>query len=76
MATKNGPAAPVSLSPQRSTRLKQEKTKRGQAPGMMRVIEGDELVFNKWSSSTPGVSATVSVVIGSKLLRSSTTPAS
>lgn len=34
MATKNGPAAPVSLSPQRSTRLKQAKTKRGQALGM------------------------------------------
>ena len=34
MATKNGPAAPVSLSPQRSTRLKQAKTKRGQVLGM------------------------------------------
>jgi hypothetical protein len=35
MATKNGPAAPVSLSPQRSIRLKQAKTKRGQARGMV-----------------------------------------
>lgn len=36
MATNNGPAAPVSLSPQRSRRLKQAKTKRGQPLGMAR----------------------------------------
>jgi hypothetical protein len=35
-ATKNGPAAPVTQSPQRSIRLKQAKTKRGRAPGMTR----------------------------------------
>ena len=55
MATKNGPAAPVSLSPQRSTRLKQAKTKRGQALGMVRVIEGNEACFQRQCSTAMGV---------------------
>ena len=38
LATKKGPAAPVTQSPQRSTRLKQAKTKWGRGQGMTRVV--------------------------------------
>lgn len=73
MATKNGPAAPVSLSAQRSTRLKQAKTKRGQAPGMMHVIEKNGALF---SNTVIGHGVCANVVIGSKFHRSSTTSGS
>ncbi len=47
-ATKNGPAAPVSQSPQRSMRLKQAKTKRGRVLGMMtRKLLQHHVVFGE-----------------------------
>lgn len=63
MATKTGPAAPVTLSPQRSMRLKQIKTQLGRGAGMtLCVAEISQYVTCGVTAQGLGRSADLAVV--------------